>query len=462
MSYINPQRKVGSQSESPSMRLDANTNEMIVEGYQKFRLTRTGDVKFLGGTYDQKFRKILHFLKDQKSKKTDQSSISLADIGCSNGVVSFLGLQAGYDVIHPLDHDKACISMLIDLATWCDSQGKMHPKLYSFGDGILASDVVVAGAIVHWVYSCTSNFGSLDAIVGYLAKHTKQVLLIEWVSPEDPAIKKFKHLSFTKSCHKEPYDLKHFTAAMTKHFRSHKVLHRVKPTRHLYVAHVKNGESNGAQCEEQPSYKDVYPDIPFRVVQIKNETSRVLIGEKQIVIKEVVKYTQYNILEREVYWLQKFEEHHFDWAPKILHKSKSWFAMSYVGEPITKENVPRDWRSQCETILRDLESVNCRHNDIRSVEVLVKDGKLHLVDFGWASHGSDMSCGIGLNPTPKPEAVQNDLIGAIETKIHPKPPAQKPQTRRRNPNTVPVVSKPVVRKTGTRRLGATRRVPNTK
>ena len=62
MPYKNPKRKVGSQIESPSKRLNSKTNEMIVSGYQKFGLTNNGVVKFLGVNYDQKFRKIFDFL----------------------------------------------------------------------------------------------------------------------------------------------------------------------------------------------------------------------------------------------------------------------------------------------------------------------------------------------------------------------------------------------------------------
>ena len=31
------------------------------------------------------------------------------------------------------------------------------------------ADVVLALALVHWVYSCTANFGSLDAVIAWLA-----------------------------------------------------------------------------------------------------------------------------------------------------------------------------------------------------------------------------------------------------------------------------------------------------
>ncbi len=48
-------------------------------------------------------------------------------------------------------------------------------------------------ALIHWIYSCTYAFGSLDEAVSFLKKLTKQSLFIEWIDPSDSAIEFFKH-----------------------------------------------------------------------------------------------------------------------------------------------------------------------------------------------------------------------------------------------------------------------------
>ena len=57
------------------------------------------------------------------------------------------------------------------------------------------SHVVVAFALVHWIYSCSEESNSLDAAVAKLAARTSQLLLVEWIAPDDAAIVQFGHTS---------------------------------------------------------------------------------------------------------------------------------------------------------------------------------------------------------------------------------------------------------------------------
>ena len=63
--------------------------------------------------------------------------------------------------------------------------------------------------------------------------------------------------------------------------------------------------------------------------------------------------------------------------------------MTYSGESISKENIPDNWKTQCSNILDVLDSKNCSHNDIKPEDILVHEGKLKLIDFGWASKIGD-------------------------------------------------------------------------
>lgn len=54
------------------------------------------------------------------------------------------------------------------------------------------------------------------------------------------------------------------------------------------------------------------------------------------------------------------------------------------GEPLTKDNLPSDWRDQLRIILNDLARNGVEHRDIKLDNLMVMDGIIRLIDFGWA------------------------------------------------------------------------------
>lgn len=69
--------------------------------------------------------------------------------------------------------------------------------------------------------------------------------------------------------------------------------------------------------------------------------------------------------------------------------------MSYCGEALTKENLPSDWKKQCRQIERVCRELSVFNRDFIGLEtntvpphhknILVKDGIIHIIDFGiWA------------------------------------------------------------------------------
>ncbi len=139
----------------------------------------------------------------------------------------------------------------------------------------------------------------------------------------------------------------------------------------------------------------------------KGATSTVTFNpDTKIVSKRVTSsnFGRYSVYEREVYWLQYLNDKNYSWCPKLVStdsKTKT-VRMEHVGTRITKTNTPNDWRDQLQQILTDLSKEGIKHNDIKSTEILVKAGKLYLIDFGWASKGGDWSCGQGFDARIKP------------------------------------------------------------
>ena len=67
------------------------------------------------------------------------------------------------------------------------------------------------------------------------------------------------------------------------------------------------------------------------------------------------------------------------------------------GVPLNLKNKPKNLKKQFNKILRDMESVNVEHNDIKIGELLInKENKIFLCDFGWGSIKKNLNCGIGI------------------------------------------------------------------
>lgn len=59
--------------------------------------------------------------------------------------------------------------------------------------------------------------------------------------------------------------------------------------------------------------------------------------------------------------------------------------MNYCGERLTKENIPSDWGHQCFIINSIFDQMGIYNLDVKMENILVKDGIIHLVDFGFWS-----------------------------------------------------------------------------
>ncbi len=217
----------GTQNEIPNVNCLNGT--CIVTGYQYYTITKNNLVVNQG--YKAKFYYIKNFLLQH----TENCS-SVLDIGASNGLVSFVAAQAGYPIVHALDHDLDCIQVITKIKRHLQIQ-TVFPQVYSFGDDHSPADIVIVGALIHWIYSCTALYGNFDEITRYLRGLTKKYLLIEWVNPNDPAIRSFHHTSFNRDVIKEPYTRANFLASMKKYFSSQKV-HSVNNTRELFLCVV--------------------------------------------------------------------------------------------------------------------------------------------------------------------------------------------------------------------------------
>jgi len=114
-------------------------------------------------------------------------------------------------------------------------------------------------------------------------------------------------------------------------------------------------------------------------------------------LKIPIKYNELNVIEREVFILQKLQIYH-QYFPKLVCFSKKFIVLSWVGEEINKQNIPKNVMNQLQDICHILNINDITHNDIKQSQILVGNKKnIFLIDFGWAKYKGNLHCGMGFS-----------------------------------------------------------------
>ncbi len=110
--------------------------------------------------------------------------------------------------------------------------------------------------------------------------------------------------------------------------------------------------------------------------------------ELNTVNKKPYSWLEFDVLNREIYWYKVFtkSEH----IPKYISSDEKSITIEYVGNILTKKNLPDNWKIQVEEILSILKDNNCSHNDIIPANLLVRNGIIYLIDFQWSTKLSDL------------------------------------------------------------------------
>jgi tRNA A-37 threonylcarbamoyl transferase component Bud32 len=129
---------------------------------------------------------------------------------------------------------------------------------------------------------------------------------------------------------------------------------------------------------------------------LNNQTSEITI-EDNVVIKTVIRpgYEK-ELVDREVYWLTTLKDTGF--VPKLIKVVGNSLYLEYIGPTLSKSNIPKDAEKQLLDIILALEKHNCLYNDWKPENVLVRDSKLYLIDFGWCPKiVQDFTCSRKIN-----------------------------------------------------------------
>lgn len=132
--------------------------------------------------------------------------------------------------------------------------------------------------------------------------------------------------------------------------------------------------------------------MKYKKGKLNNRTSEIEIKE-DVVIKTII-YPNYQqeLLDREVYWLTTLKDTGF--VPKLLKVKDLSLYLEYIGLTISKKNIPKDAEKQVLNILLTLNEYNCLYNDWKPENLLIRNNKLYLIDFGWCPKiQQDFTCG---------------------------------------------------------------------
>jgi GT2 family glycosyltransferase/serine/threonine protein kinase len=366
--------------------IDTHEGGVAFYGYQEFFLSE----KTLAVFPKDDTLKIKHDLLVSYFTPKFLAKRSVLDLGANSAFYCFWALHCGADNAVAVDIDEEYLKLVNEVKQRfaIENLEVFHSNVANWTQ---SSDIVIALALVHWIYSCSATLGSLDSIIAKLSSLTNYLLIIEWVAPEDSAINFFQHLSWNQEIIKDAYNLELFEAALGKHFSHFHKIGDVSLTRSLYVAF------------RSPREIDLSGPLPLLKPKESVISSRLLTFNKGAEYWSIVydagssiyKQTSYDLALREGLILRQLAGSQYFPAVYDLDSESDYSMIKlekiqattlFVDDPHqfpTLESIYK-FIIHCLNLLDELKEKGITHRDIHDKNLFVRDGKPVLIDFGWA------------------------------------------------------------------------------
>ena len=218
---------------APASSINICEKNIYVNGYQEYRITKK-NIKPSDLSYD--LTKKTNLLAYHYQRKFIQGKTFL-DLGAASGYFTFMAILNGCKNATAIDIDKNHLEIMNTIVN------EYNIKNINIVCGNIDSydgnaDIVNALSIIHWIFSCTSILGSMENMISFLRQITNEILFIEWIDPNDEAIKYFKHLDYNKKSVDESYNYQKFLLELNKNFSIVEMIGETRSTRKIFKASV--------------------------------------------------------------------------------------------------------------------------------------------------------------------------------------------------------------------------------
>jgi len=251
-----------------------------ISGYQAYDYDETNLIP--KGACNMKYNQYKKYIENGYVKNK-----TVSDLGCGEGFHGIKTALNGAKSVNLVDHwgrDKIHKNLEVDIDKVISIMKLKNVMRINtdISQYTVKSDVVIAFAIIHWLYSFSDIFGSLEKIIDHISGLTNELLFIEWIPPTDHATKVRNHLgdneeTGVKVANDYTFDV--FLSTLMKHFTTVNKIGKVD---------VPNGERDiYMACNKSIP---VHIDQDYTIVQDFSKncgTSDVFVLKDQGIIKKV-------------------------------------------------------------------------------------------------------------------------------------------------------------------------------
>ena len=208
-------------------------DKIQVNGYQQYWISKKS-IEPISSSYD--LEKKTNLLSKYYSREFVKDKTFL-DLGAASGYFTFMVILNKCKHATAIDIDKEHLKIITEISKKYNIKNidVISENIDNYNG---KADIVNALSIIHWIYSCTSIFGSMKNMILCLKNMTNETLFIEWIDPSDEAVQYFKHLDYNKKMVDDSYNYKNFISELNTNFTSVEEIGETRTTRKLFKADI--------------------------------------------------------------------------------------------------------------------------------------------------------------------------------------------------------------------------------